>query len=390
MSVINLTQAYINGKPSCPPDKRRYEYCDRSTPGLYYEARASGSIGTYFLRFKRPNDGRTAHKKIGRACDISLAEARRQTKLLRADIARGSDPCMEANARKAVPTFAEFTRDQYIPYIKARKRSWKNDERILRLHMLAVFGHQSMNRITRHQIQAYHTALREGGQSAASCDHHIKLIRYAYNLAVQWDVVSSNPAARIPLFREDNNKERYMTEEEQARLLHVLKTDKSRTICLLIFFLLSSGARLNEALKATWEDIDEDTRVWRISATNSKSKRIRSIPLNQTALQVLAELKKGSKQGHLFINPRTGERYVNPNKTWVRLRSEAGLPELRLHDLRHQFASYLINAGESLYTVQRILGHSDPSVTARYSHLSSTSLQKAANAASSRIGDLTT
>ena len=89
----------------------------------------------------------------------------------------------------------------------------------------------------------------------------------------------------------------------------------------------------------------------------------------------------------LFINPKTHRRYTNINKTWKRLKTEAGLPHLRLHDLRHQFASQLVNAGHSLYEVQQILGHSDPTVTTRYAHLSSRTLQGAAESAALNLGD---
>jgi len=128
--------------------------------------------------------------------------------------------------------------------------------------------------------------------------------------------------------------------------------------------------------------------VWRIPATNSKSKKIRSVPLNQTAINALAELAKANDDDHLFINQRTGKRYTNINKTWHRIRAEAGLPNLRLHDLRHQYASHLVNSGRSLYEVQQILGHSDPTVTQRYAHLSTRALQEAAESASACLGDV--
>jgi integrase len=133
-------------------------------------------------------------------------------------------------------------------------------------------------------------------------------------------------------------------------------------------------------LSATWQNVDQANRVWVISAANSKSKKIRSVPLNDTALTVLDELGTEGHYEHLFINPRTGERYYNIHKTWDRLRNEAGLPQLRLHDLRHQYASFLVNSGRTLYEVQQILGHSDPMFTQRYAHLSSKSLQAAASA----------
>ena len=165
-------------------------------------------------------------------------------------------------------------------------------------------------------------------------------------------------------------------------LLTVLHTDANRPVCLIARYLLSVGCRLNEALGATWSQIDRANRVWRIPASNSKSKRVRSVPLNDSALEVLAQLDTEGTYDHVFINKETGKPYTTIMKVWTRLRNKAGLPHLRLHDLRHSYASFLVNSGRTLYEVQQILGHSDAKVTQRYAHLSSKTLQEAANTAS--------
>jgi site-specific recombinase XerD len=107
--------------------------------------------------------------------------------------------------------------------------------------------------------------------------------------------------------------------------------------------------------------------------------------LNDTAFDVLNQLNTEGVYEHLFINTKTKKPYVNIAKVWEKLRSKAGLPHLRLHDLRHQAASNLINSGSSLFIVQQILGHSDPSVTQRYSHLSMKTLNDASDNASAII-----
>lgn len=152
-----------------------------------------------------------------------------------------------------------------------------------------------------------------------------------------------------------------------------------------MLFLLATGARLNEALQARWEHIDVANRTWRIPASNSKSKRVRSVPLGDAALEVLESLGTQGKHEYLFINTKTKDPLTAVNTVWGRIRIAAGLPKLRIHDLRHQYASMLVNSGRTLYEVQQILGHSDPSVTQRYSHLSASSLKDAANSASEKI-----
>jgi integrase len=104
--------------------------------------------------------------------------------------------------------------------------------------------------------------------------------------------------------------------------------------------------------------------------------------VNDAALEVLGQLDTEGNFTHVFINKETGKPYTTIMKVWTRLRTKAGLPHLRLHDLRHSYASFLVNSGRTLYEVQQILGHSDSKVTERYAHLSSKTLQEAANTAS--------
>ena len=159
--------------------------------------------------------------------------------------------------------------------------------------------------------------------------------------------------------------EHYLDDDELDRLVSVLRANDPPMVCQVALFLLSTGARLSEALNADWAHIDRRSGVWRIPATNSKSKKVRSIPLNSSAIEVLDLLGTEGKSEHLFINLQTKERLTAVNKVWGRLRIKAGLPHLRLHDLRHQFALFLVNAGHTIYEVQKILGHSDTKVTER-------------------------
>jgi integrase len=385
MPKVLLTAKFIQEELICPENKPRIEYCDTMLPGLYIECRrTSPRRGTYYKRYK--NDaGKTCHKKLGTTDDMHINTARAKAKKLKAEISLGYDPRAEEKARKSVPTLMEYAIETYLPYAKQRKRSWKYDESMLRRKLLPRFGDIQLDRLSRQAIQAFHMSLKEEGMSGSSCDHHIKLLRRMLNLAVDWEIISKNPADRIPLFREDNKKERYMTPKEQSRLVHILKTDSNRDVCNIILFLLSTGARVNEAFQAQWQYIDMDNRVWRIPATNSKSKKMRSVPLNSVALEVLSQTHRRDGQEYVFINRRTRKPFTDIKKSWMRLKTLAGMPELRLHDLRHQYASLLVNSGRSLYEVQQILGHSDPTVTQRYAHLSTATLQEAAESASMKI-----
>lgn len=381
MPTINLTNAFIAQSLQCPPGRARIEYCDADLPGLYVEARAtSPGQGTYYLRSK-DQAGKTCHTKLGRTTEVTLAEARQQAKTLKAEIRLGMDARTQQAARHAVPTLATFFDDAYLPHVRPRKRSWKRDVGLFG-RVRARFGEVRLNELKRQDVQVFHADLLNHGIAPATADHHVKLMRQMLNVAVEWGVIEANPIARIKLFNPDNRLENYLSPDELDRLLAVLRTHGNRAVCQLALFLLSTGARLKEALSATWADIDKPNRVWRIAAATSKSKRVRSVPLNDAAMEVLATVGTEDKHEHLFVSAKTGQKLTWIHKSWDRIRDQAELPHLRIHDLRHQYASFLVNSGRSLYEVQKILGHSNHTVTERYAHLSSRALMEAANSAS--------
>jgi integrase len=316
---------------------------------------------------------------------MTLVDARKAVKTLKSEINLGADPRGEEKAKRAVLNYSDFFEQHYMPYVKVRKRSWKTDLGFYRLRLKDEFGDYRLNQITRQHIQTFHTRMSDEGLAAATSNHYLKLLKHSLNLAIDWDMLDINPASRIPLFFEDNKVENLLSDEQLERLMMVLKIDENRNVCLIAIFLLSTGVRLNEALQAKWSQVDQKNRVWRIPASNSKSKRTRAVPLNDSALDVLNQLTTRDRYEHVFINFQTELPYTTISKVWGRLRTKAGLPHLRIHDLRHQFASFLVNSGQTLFMVQQILGHSSPAVTQRYAHLSTKSLQEAANTASVAI-----
>lgn len=385
MSIHRLTQDYIDHKLQCPDGKLREEIVSDDRSGLYIEVRsASKGKGTYYLRYKDVN-GKTCHQHIGVTTMMSLQQAKLAVKKLKAEIDLGADPRAEEKARLAVITFDDFFKEHYLPFVIPRKRSWKRDEELYRLRICAKFGSKRLNQVTRQQIQSFHSSLTAEGLAPASANHHLKLIRRMLNLAIEWEMLEKNVASGIKMFYEDNMTTEYMDDEELARLLKVLKTDSRRSVCNIALFLLATGARLNEALSAQWDQIDLDKRVWLIPASNSKSKRSRPVPLNDNAIDVLNQLDTKGSYAHLFINKRTESKYTSIAKVWSKIRIKSGLKSLKIHGLRHQQASMLVNSGSSLYNVQAILGHSNPITTQRYAHLSIKALHEASAGASAII-----
>jgi len=383
--LVTLTPDFIANQLVCPPGRRRVEFVGQNERGLYVECRESSpGVGTYYLRYKDAN-GKTCHQKIGSTAVISLTDARARSKRLKAEITLGADPRAEAKARKAVITYAELWESHVLGHLKLRLRSWKRSDELYRLRIKAVFGGKRLNQITRHQVQSFHSALAAEGLAAATANHHIKVLRSSLNLARQWGMLEGeNPAAGIAMLHEDNKIEHYLDDAQLQRLLEVLRTDRNRPVCLVALLLLSVGCRLNEALSGSWDEISIEHRVFTIQATNAKSRKRRSVPLNDSAIEVLNQLGTRDAGGRLFIG-RRGEPLTTIAKQWDRIRKAAGLPHLRLHDLRHSFASFLVNDGRTLYEVQAILGHSTSKVTERYAHLSTATLQAASSSASAKL-----
>jgi len=388
LSILKLNQTFVDNDLRCPEGRPRFEFCDSpdgGIAGLYVLASAGGNVATYFLRYK-DKSGKTCHQKLGRTTDISLAAVRQKAKALKAEITLGADPRgAEKKARKEELSFEKFMTEEYFPFITPRKRSVTRDRELAR-RLIATFGKTPLSKLNRKDIQKFHTDLREvEGLAPATADLHLRCLKHALFLALDWNLMEGkNPVSRMPMYNADNRVENLLTDEELQRLLGVLRSDANRPVCLVMMFLLSTGARLNEALKATWDQIDIPNRVFKISASNSKSKKTRSVPLNDSALEVLKQLGTESKAGPLFLG-RGGSRLTTITKVWHRIRLKAKLPKMRIHDARHTMAQLMCNSGRSLLEVQAVLGHANYSTTTRYARLSMNTLHQAANVVSAKL-----
>jgi len=386
MPIVNLNANFIKHHLQCPPGKRSIEYTSKDLPGFFVEVTAvSPGKGSYRLRFKE--NGHTRYRSIARTYEIDFADAKKKAKELKSMLALGQNINSRDDDKESI-TYSEFFEQHYKPYILQRKRSARADIGKYNTRVKQQFGSMKLSDFqgNRHQIQQFITDLREEGLAPATCDRYLQMIRYSLRLAVDWGYLDKNPADKIPLFNVDNKVENYLSQEEMTRLMKVLQDPReNRVVSALIRVLLSTGVRLHMAQMARFEDLDLENRVWRIPATNSKSKRIQSVPLNDMAIEAFKE--NLTDQGYVFRSPRgDGTRpYNNIHKSWYRIRIKAGLPHLRLHDLRHSFASLLVNSGRSLYEVQKLLHHSTPIMTQRYAHLSTKTLQEASNAAGDAI-----
>ncbi len=379
MPEREFTPAFMATGLICPPDSKHIEYGVMGESRLFADCRsAPNSVPMWKVRLDNAQ-GTNTYKTLGTIKELTLAQARKQAQLLKAENA------IAKQAWKQKPPQAEMTLDTFmeihaLPHLRMVKRSFVRDEQLYR-RIAPKFGSLHLKSITRYQAEQFKSDLMKEKMSPASVDHHLKLLRHLLNLAVQWDMLEKNPLKGFQLLNVDNQVENYLKGDDLQRFLEVLRTDANRSVCLILMYLLSTGARLNEAVQARWDQIDVEGGVWRIPAANSKSKRTRSVPLNDSALWVLEQAKLRGDFEYPFANPETGKPMVSLRAVFYRLCKKAQV-KLRIHDLRHSFASLLVSGGRSLYEVQQILGHSDPKVTMRYAHLSTKALQEAASSAS--------
>ena len=378
-----LTQAKVK-QLTCPTHLKRIEKTVDSilVPGLFAEVRRTGGM-TYYLRYRDSNN-KTRYQKIGRSMDISLPDAKKAALKLRAGILLGNYPGKLEKGRECI-TFRAFFENRYLDYCRPRKKSWRDDQKLYTRRLRDQFGSLPLDQFTLESVERFLGELTEEGLAASSVRHHGQLLKRCCSLATTWKLLpDGNPLADLKLQQVNDAREYFLSPEELQRLLHVLDTDEARVPCLAAKALLLTGCRVSELLKCRYQDLtlDSDTPTLKVVSENSKNGRARYVPLSQAALEIINQLPSKDTSQYLFTNSRNGERLKSIDKAWQRLRKEAGLPQLRLHDLRHNFASLAVNSGESLYTVQKILGHQSSDQSSRYAHLSGSALQDAANSVS--------
>ena len=370
MPSLPLTDLYISAV-SCPPEKSHLEIFDSEIRGFYVDVLASGRK-SFRLRYRYEKKLRVV--TLGDTRYITTEEARLLVISLLRKAKQGVDPQAPA-VSEAGPLLKDFFTDKYLPYVKSYKRSWDTDESMIRNHIVPKLGGMSMGRVTPPDIAVFVELMKAENYATGTCNRALVLLRYGYSLAIRWKLpgVNGNPVKEIRNIKEDNKIERYLTEEKTKALLESVRQSESEMLQYIVLFLIYTGARKREVLDARWRDIDWGQRSWRIPKT--KSGKVRHVPLSSGAMNVLDHLRHRIREGFLdeqaiFANPKTGEPFVSFFYSWNNARIRAGLPDFRIHDLRHSFASYLVNAGRSLYEVQELLGHADIKTTSRYAHLS--------------------
>lgn len=381
MTISVLSQKIVNTL-ACDDIKKKLTVFDKGCKNLVLEVSATGRK-TYYFRYQ-DDRGVTRQPKLSDANSITLKQARTLCDRYRSTIAMGGDPWQNKADLKRVPTLETFVYGSFLPFIKTYKRSWDTDLSLIKNHIVPNFGHLYMDQLTKNQVVNFiskHLLTYKPG----SVNRVIILLRYIYNSAIRWETkgVNKNPTHGIPLLEENNKKERFLTKDEAERLLSSVQKSSNRMLQYIVPMLILTGARKREVLDARWEDFDLERCAWRIPLC--KAGKARHVPLSAGAVQILNSVPRIKGCAWPFANPATAKPYVGVFYSWNTARKQAGLEDVRMHDLRHSFASFLVNAGRSLYEVQKLLGHTQIKTTQRYAHLSHDSLLSAANTVSDLV-----
>jgi integrase len=320
-----------------------------------------------FYLYFRTKAGVQRRPKLGDYGSITLAQARKVAQEMLAEVAAGRDPAQDRQAARAEPTVADLW-DEYWKRHGSKKKSGDQDKLNWTNHVKSVLGSSKLSAVTYSQV----SDLMDGmAATPIAGNRTLALLSKMFNFAtrpLEW--TEKNPCRGVKRYPEVKRR-RYMAGEEAARIAELLDREAGANPASVAFLylLILTGARKGEIAAAKWGWFNGSILALPDSKTGAKS-----VYLPPQALDVLARL------------PRTTGTITgiqSPKKLWEKIRDEAGCPDLRMHDLRHNFASAALSAGLSLSQIGELLGHKSTQTTKRYAHL----VEDVANAAATRAAD---
>ena len=371
-----LSKRIVDG---LPVSDRETVYWDRKLPGFGVRVHPSGS--KVYMVHKR-SGGKSRRVTIGRHGVWSLEAARREAGGIIARLEKGETPGRPgADSPSATgPTIAELA-EQYMTdhvAVRCKPTTARSCRHILNKFLLPQFGAQRLGEITPDEVATLHYRLRE---TPIMANQVISLLsRLFHKAAASGDAPARGNPCRFIKKYPTRSRERFLSEHEFERLgvvLRELETGRriSKSAAAALRLLMLTGCRRNEILTLRWEHVDLEHDEIRLRQAKTGA---RAVPLSPTARRVLTKLPRQAESPWVFPGRETGTRLANLNTSWQVVRKEAGLEDVRIHDLRHSFASRALALGESLPMIGKLLGHRQVQTTARYAHLARHSVKAAA------------
>ena len=330
--------------------------------------------------------GRVRRVTIGVHGRLTPEQARIEAKRLLGMIASGDDPAEQKQQKKDRPTLGQLLDVFLLEHADAKLKSSTATEyrRLYRLYVTATLRRRAVADVARSDVARLHLAIESPYQANRTLALLSKFFNWCEKHGYRTD--SSNPCRHIEKYKEQR-RERFLSPLELARLGNALaeaeanETTSTYVIAALRLLVLT-GARLSEILTLKWSYVDFDNNQLRLPDSKTGAK---TIYLNAPTLQILTDLPRLEGNPFVICGKREGARLINLQKPWRRIRKAAGLDDVRIHDLRHSFASVAAGSGQSLPVIGALLGHTQPQTTARYAHLAADPLRAASDAVGGKI-----
>ena len=347
-------------------------FWDNSLKG--FGLRVSPTGRKSFIINWRNQEGRQGRKVIGIYGKLTIEQARLQAKQYFYKISLGEEPRRNSNTNPSFAEFAKTYQDEFS-YNNKSFNSYINEKYLLKNHILPVFGKKKLNQIKRRDIEKFHSGFPH---MRVNQNRMLSLISHIYTKAIEWEYIEVNPAQGVRKKKEEK-RSRYLSKEEINRLLAVLDSFPYKNVSQALKIILFTGSRRGEVLGATWNQFNFEKKIWIKPLQKTKQRRTEYIPINDETLAVLMEMKKTRNGLFLFPSDSKEGHMLDFKSSWKNICKLAKLEDVRVHDLRHTYASLLVNNGISLSVIGRLLGHSNVSTTARYAHLNDETLRNASN-----------
>ncbi len=335
--------------------------------------------------FKRGNKWQYDFWVGGKRYRGSIPEARVKAQAERAEVTI-RDSVYEGTYGKNVdaPKLRDFIAETFMPWAKTNKRTWVHDEFRSR-PLIEAMGNKTMDEISPILIEKYKRdrrvskTVRGTDRAPSTVNRELELLSKIFSLAIDQGLAIHNPCQKVKRFREDNERNRYLSDEEEPRLLSVL-TGPRASLRPLVVLAIHTGMRRGELLSLRWANVDFErglVHVMNSHREQTKSGHSRSIPMNRIAKEQLLSLHRDTGDTeYVFVNRATGKPRADV-KTGRSACRDAGLEDFRFHDLRHTAATRLGDAGVDTRRIMAILGHRCMQTSARYTHATDDGLRRA-------------
>ena len=360
-------------------------FWDRELTGFGVRVYPTGSK-VYIAQARGPEGPRRV--AVGRHGVIGAEQARKRAALIIARIKAGEEAVPEPMKPTGGPTVAELARRSMEEYVEVRCKpnTAAATRSVLENHIVPTLGKLPLAAVERAQVAELHQRLYG---TPAVANMAVRILSAMYHLACEWGIVPeglANPCRSIVKYPE-HKRERFLTDEEFMRLGHVLdeietKGGASAPAVAAIRLLALTGCRRSEILSLRWEDVAFDESELKLPDAKTGA---RVVPLPPRAVELLASLPRIEGNPWVIPGRKPGTHLRQIDDAWKIIRARAGLHDVRIHDLRHSYASRALALGESLPMIGRLLGHRQIETTARYAHLARDSAQEAAERVAASI-----